>query len=87
MEERVMAGQTSYYHYDGLGSTQCLTDKNGNVTDSYAYTAFGEAVPTGAANATPNPFRYVGREGYYLDADTGDYYVRARTYGRCWRGG
>jgi RHS repeat-associated protein len=75
-----MTWQTSYYHYDGLGSTLCLTDANGNVTDQYAYTAFGEAVDTGAANPTTNPFRYVGREGYYFDADSADYYVRARTY-------
>ena len=73
-------GQTSYYHYDGQGSAQCLTDENGNITDQYCNTAFGEPVPTGAANPTTNPFRYEGREGYYLDLDTGDYYVRARTY-------
>jgi len=73
-------GQTSYYHYDGLGSTQLLTDSNGNVTDSYAYTAFGEPLSTGAANPTPNPFRFGGQSGYYLKPDSGDYYVRARTY-------
>jgi RHS repeat-associated protein len=73
-------GQTSYYHYDGLGSTQLLTEENGNVTDSYCNTAYGMPVDTGAANPTPNPFRYVGQIGYYLDRDTGDYYVRARTY-------
>lgn len=28
-----MTSQTRYYHYDGLGSTQLLTDENGNVTD------------------------------------------------------
>lgn len=72
--------QTSYYHYDGLGSTQLLTDEDGNVTDSYANTAFGEPVSTGAANPTPNPFQYVGQLGSYLDADTGDCYVRARVY-------
>jgi RHS repeat-associated protein len=75
-----MTWQTSYYHYDGLGSTLCLTDENGDVTDNYAYMAFGEEVDTGAANPTRNPFRYIGREGYYRDADTGDYYIRARTY-------
>ena len=75
-----MTWQTSYYHYDGQGSAQLLTDENGNITDQYCNTAFGEPVPTGAANPTPNPFQYVGREGYYLDIDTGDYYVRARVY-------
>jgi hypothetical protein len=69
-----------FYHYDGQGSTQLLTDENGNVTDSYANTAFGTPVDTGAANPTVNPFRFVGQFGYYLDLDTGDYYVRARTY-------
>jgi RHS repeat-associated protein len=72
-------GQTSYYHYDGLGSTQLLTDENGNVTDSYCNTAFGVPVDTGTANPTPNPFKYVGQQGYFLDQDTGNYYVRART--------
>ena len=73
-------GQTSYYHYDGLGSTQLLTDENGTITDSYANTAFGEPVDTGAENPTPNPFQFVGQLGYYLDSDTGNYYVRARDY-------
>ena len=35
---------------------------------------------TGASNLTINPFRFVGQVGYYLDADTGNYYVRARAY-------
>jgi RHS repeat-associated protein len=69
-----------YYHYDGLGSTRLLTDEAGNVTDSYCNTAFGTPVDTGAANPTVNPFRYVGQRGYYLYDDTGNYYVRARTY-------
>jgi RHS repeat-associated protein len=73
-------GQTRYYHFDGLGSTQLLTDENANVTDSYCNTAFGVPVDTGAKNPTPNPFQFVGQLGYYLDADTGNYYVRARTY-------
>jgi hypothetical protein len=53
-------GKTSYYHYDGLGSTQLLTDENANITDSYCNTAFGAPVDKGAANPTANPFRYVG---------------------------
>ncbi len=71
---------TRYYHYDGLGSTQLLTDENGNVTDSYANTAFGEPVSTGAENPTTNPFRFVGQFGYYINRDVGDYYVRARAF-------
>jgi RHS repeat-associated protein len=77
--EEYLMGQTSYYHFDGLGSTQLLTDENANITDSYCNTAFGSPVDTGAANPTVNPFRFVGQLGYYLDPDTGSYYVRART--------
>ncbi len=73
-----MSWQARYYHYDGLGSTQLLTDENGNFTDSYCNTAFGEPVDTGAENPTTNPFRYAGRHGYYLESDTAQYYVRAR---------
>ena len=80
-------GQTSYYHYDGLGSTQLLTDENGTITDSYANTAFGEPVDTGAENPTPNPFQFVGQLGYYLDSDTGNYYVRRVTIRLCWPDG
>src|SRR5271155_3167652 len=71
---------TRYYHYDGAGSTQLLTDENGNVTDSYCNTAYGTPVSTGAANPTINPFQFVGQVGYYLDTDTEGYYVRARVY-------
>jgi RHS repeat-associated protein len=79
MEERRTMSKR-FYHYDGQGSTQLLTDESGNVTDSYANTAYGTPVSTGVPNLTVNPFRFVGQLGYYLDADTGNYYVRARTY-------
>jgi RHS repeat-associated protein len=72
------AGSTKYHHFDALGSTTELTDSAQAVTDSYLYRAFGELLA--ASGTTVNPFRYVGRLGYYRDADLADYYVRARTY-------
>lgn len=69
---------TSYYHYDGLGSTTALTDDTGAVTDTYSYTAFGETVT--ATGTTENPFRYIGERGYYFNSKTEDYYVRERVY-------
>ena len=71
---------TRYCHYDALGSTQLLTDQNGDVTGSCANTGLGQPVSTGAENQTTNPFQFGGQVGYYLDADMGNYYVRARTY-------
>ena len=35
-------GVASYYHFDGQGSTLALTNKDGDITDEYAYDAFGE---------------------------------------------
>src|SRR5207249_3536968 len=35
------AGLTQYYHFDGLGSTDRVTDGSGNVKVNYVYYAFG----------------------------------------------
>ena len=72
-------GTTSHYHHhDALGSTRFLTDSSGNVTDTYLHDAWGNEV---ASNGTTmNPFRWVGRYGYYQDTSTGLVYVRARMY-------
>ena len=71
-------GQDSVYHYDGQGSTLALTDANGDVTDTYAYSAFGEV--TAHTGSTVNPFQYIGQKQYYRDGETGEYEVRRRTY-------
>ncbi len=46
--------QTSYYVYDGHGSTRALTDQTGNVTDTYDYDAFGNEIHS--TGTTPNEF-------------------------------
>ena len=69
---------TSFYHYDGLGSTAAVTDESEAVTDTYCYKAFGE--PASSTGSTVNPFRWVGSLGYYWDEELGQYYVRARHY-------
>ena len=64
-----------WYHFDALGSTDRLTGSDGSATDTYIYRAFGPlAASTGS---TTNPFRYVGKLGYY-DQGSGPLYVRAR---------
>ena len=71
-------GQTSYYHYDGEGNTLALTNDAGDVTDTFAYNAFGET--TERTGSTVNPFGYKGALGYYTNSETDDIYVRARMY-------
>gem|GEM_PF-2424206 len=64
-----------YYLYNNHGDVIQLTDKQGTVTTSYLYDAFGieqEPQPN-----DPNPFRYCGE---YLDKESGNVYLRARYY-------
>ena len=72
--ESTRGGQRFYHHVDGLGSVTAITDQTGNVVARYVYDAFGNQRVTGSA---VNPFTFTGRE---LDAATGLYYYRLRTY-------
>ncbi len=69
---------TSYFHFDALGSTRALTDSTAATTDEYEYAAFGKLV--GSTGSTINPFGWVGQLGYYLDEESGQYSVRKRQY-------
>jgi len=84
-QRQVISGnwQTSFFQYDGHGSTRALTDMNGAVTDTFTYDAFGILVAR--SGGTPNARLYTGEE---YDADTGMYNLRARwmnpATGRFW---
>jgi RHS repeat-associated protein len=71
------SGTTSFYLFDGLGSTTQLTNSAGTVTDSYVYDSFGDVLLSGSALSQ---FQYLGRFGYYQNPDLVQYYVRARFY-------
>ncbi|HYG11873.1 MAG TPA: RHS repeat-associated core domain-containing protein, partial [Pyrinomonadaceae bacterium] len=75
--------QASFYGYDGHGSVRYLTDSNGQVTDTYAYDAFGNLIAR--TGSTPNDYLYAGEQ---FDANVGFYYLRARymnpASGRFW---
>jgi RHS repeat-associated protein len=78
VSQRRLAGgawAASFYATDGTGSVRQLTDPAGNVTDTYAYDAFGRLVAQ--TGATPNPYLYRGER---FDADLGLYHLRARSY-------
>ncbi len=72
---KTTSADTTYYHYDGLGSVIALTDESGTLIGTYAYDTFGKikTQPTGIDNQVT----YAGRE---YDADSGLYYYRARHY-------
>jgi RHS repeat-associated protein len=72
--------QYYFYHYDGLGSTIAITDSDGEVVNSYAYSPEGlVGVPETSPKTIPNPFQYVGRFGVMAEGN-GLYYMRARYY-------
>jgi RHS repeat-associated protein len=60
---------------DALGSTRGLVDSAETLTDSYAYTPYGELASH--EGASENSFLFTGEQ---LDAETQDYYLRARYY-------
>ncbi len=67
-----------YFLFDGQGSTRQLLDASQNVTDTYAYDAFGNAVS--ASGTTTNPMRYVGNLIYHTDSDSGLQLLGLRYY-------
>jgi RHS repeat-associated protein len=71
-------GVASYFHFDGQGSTLALTNEVAEVTDKYAYSAFGET--TEQSGSSDNSYRYVGEREYSYDVATNDLYVRRLTY-------
>jgi len=62
----IQNGQIFYYHFDITGSALALTDTGGGVTDSYAYSAFGEIL--GRTGTNPQPFTFVGRFGVRVES-------------------
>ncbi|WP_373651960.1 RHS repeat-associated core domain-containing protein [Schlesneria sp. DSM 10557] len=71
-------GQSTFYHFDGLGSTAALTTSTQTVSDSYTYRAFGDIAAS--SGTTTNPYQWVGREGYYRDEEAAELNLGHRHY-------
>jgi RHS repeat-associated protein len=71
-------GQSTYYEYDGLGSTDALVNDAQAATDRYRYRAFG--LETQYQGSSANDFNFVGQKGYFSDPEISLYFVRARSY-------
>ena len=64
-----------YHHTDHLGTTEVITDSNGNIVWHADYEAFGSVMnERGEENFTPN---YTGK---FFDESSGLYYFNARWY-------
>ena len=69
-----------YFHSDHLGSSNIITDKNGEVVELSEYTPYGSFSRIDGANpqtGPPNSHYFTGKE---LDPSTGLYFYGARYY-------
>jgi len=66
-----------YFHADENGSTLAMTDSNGNVTDQFAYSPWGELLGRTGTNTTS--FTFVGGGGVYWEGGS-LYRMGARYY-------
>jgi RHS repeat-associated protein len=69
------SGTTSYYQFDGLGSSTSLSNSAGALANTYSYDSFGNTI--GSVGSLANPFRFAGRE---FDTESGIYQYRTRYY-------
>jgi len=76
-------GTKHYFHQNHLYSVAAMTSSTGAVVERYRYDAYGKRTVTNAGG-TPIAASTIGQQrgfsGYYLDAETGLYYARARMY-------
>jgi RHS repeat-associated protein len=70
----VVAGVTSSFLTDALGSPVAVTNSSGVVQTEYTYEPFGKTTVSGTTNSSS--YQYTGRE----NDGTGLYYYRARFY-------
>ena len=69
-----------WYGFEAIGTARQLMDGQGQVSDTYAFDAWGNEL-TSPQSQVPNPFRYVGKHGYYLDTESALMLLGIRYYG------
>ncbi|MHB1453859.1 MAG: RHS repeat domain-containing protein [Saccharofermentanales bacterium] len=79
------SGSMYYYLHNILGEITGLVDGNGNLVVEYTYDPYGKVAilsdTSGVDLGAANPFRY---KDYYLDGETGYYYLQSRYYSPEW---
>ena len=71
--------QSYWYVFEAIGSVRQLTDAQSQVPDAYFYDAWGNEL-TSPYSQVSNPFRYVGKYGYYLDTQSALMLLGVRYY-------
>jgi RHS repeat-associated protein len=68
-----------WYGFEGIGTTRQLMGSQGQVVDAYAFDAWGNEI-TNPQSQVPNPFKYVGKHGYYWDTESALMLLGVRYY-------
>ena len=75
----------TYFHYDHLGNTRLITDKDGNIVNRISYAAYGK--PTDSSGNDLNslslkdfPYLFVGNSGIVYDHKTQLHNMRFRWF-------
>ncbi|MED4941122.1 DNRLRE domain-containing protein, partial [Heyndrickxia coagulans] len=71
------ANKAYFFWTNHRGDVISIVDQSGNEVGSYTYDAYGNVLTETGEIAKYNPIRYAG---YYYDAETKDYYLKARYY-------
>jgi RHS repeat-associated protein len=71
--------QSYWYGFEGIGTTRQLMGSQGQVVDTYAFDAWGNEI-TSPQSQVQNPFKYVGKYGYYWDTDSALMLLGVRYY-------
>ena len=71
--------QSYWYGFEGIGTVRQLMGSQGQVVDAYAFDAWGNEI-TNPQSQIPNPFKYVGKHGYYLDTESALMLLGVRCY-------
>lgn len=70
-------GEIYNYHFNQIGSTVAITDKDQTIVNKYSYDPFGSVLEE--TEGIDQPFKFVGQFGVMAE-DNGLYYMRARYY-------
>ena len=68
-----------WYGFEAIGTARQLMDGQGQVSDAYAFDAWGNEL-TSPQSPIPNPFRYIGKHGYYWDTQSSLMLLGVRYY-------
>ncbi|MCS3918019.1 RHS repeat-associated core domain-containing protein [Fervidibacter sacchari] len=68
-----------WYAFEAIGTARQLMDSQSQVSDAYAFDAWGNDL-TSPQSQVPNPFRYIGKHGYYWDTQSSLMLLGVRYY-------